>query len=447
MSTNTYQQGKQRATFAPGQYPTSRLVRVALWALSGILVALGLALVYTPIAMGGAPPTKDIQDLIRFLLISGGISVVLGAAAFRLGLGTRIPSLWITVAVVYLVGGAVVAVNVLYTALNMFLNQHDLALLTILLVFSSVISLFFAFFLSQSIVSRLHSLLDMSRQVAQGDLAARVEVRSQDEIGMLAAELNSMVEQLEIATAEKERLEASRRELIAAVSHDLRTPLASMRAMVEALNDGVVSDSDTISRYLSNIQTETKHLSTLIDDLFELSQIDAGVLKLHLEPTSIEDLVSDTLQGMTAQAEQKKVRLHGHVEGTPVRVPLDAPRMQRVLYNLIQNAIRHTPADGTVTLTAQGKPDRIELVVADTGEGIAPTDLPHIFERFYRGEPARTRSGRADTTGAGLGLAISRGIVEAHGGTIMALSGPGEGATFHVVLPARSGAAVNMSLR
>ncbi len=420
---------------------TPSYVRVMGLAIVGLVVAMIAAVLVAAATFGMPllPLPKDLQDLTSFLSVSGLVSVVLGGIGFRLGLGTRIPSLAITMALVYLVGAVIVGINVFYTSLNMFLNkEHDLPLLTILLVFSAIISLFFAFFLSQSMVSRLKDLLSLSRSVAAGDLSARVPVRSRDEIGQLTAEFNSMVEQLEHARAEKERLEASRRELIAAVSHDLRTPLASMRAMVEALNDGVVSDTETITRYLSNIQNETKHLSTLIDDLFELSQIDAGVLKLHLEPTSIEDLVSDTLESMTAQAEKKKIRLHGQVEGTPVRVPLDAPRMQRVLYNLIQNAIRHTPADGTVTLTVRGQSDRIELLVADSGEGIAPSDLPHIFERFYRGEPARTRANRADATGAGLGLAISRGIVEAHGGTITAVSGPGEGATFHVVLPSTS---------
>jgi len=417
-------------------------------AVAGLVVALVAAVIVAAATFGMPfwPLPKDLQDLTFFLTVSGMVSVVLGGLGFRLGLGTRIPSLAITMALVYLVGAAVVGVNVFYTSMNMFLNkEHDLPLLTILLIFSAIISLFFAFFLSQSMVSRLRDLLSLSRSVAAGDLSARVPVNSRDEIGQLTAEFNSMVAQLEHSKAEKERLEASRRELIAAVSHDLRTPLASMRAMVEALNDGVVSDSETITRYLSNIQNETKHLSTLIDALFDLSQIDAGALKLHLEPTSIEDLVSDTLESMSAQAEKKKVRLHGHVEGTTVRVPLDAPRMQRVLYNLIQNAIRHTPADGTVTLTVRGQSDRIELLVADSGEGIADTDLPHIFDRFYRGEPARTRIDRADATGAGLGLAISRGIVEAHGGTITAISGPGDGATFHVILPSSAATHTSMS--
>ncbi|HUP28344.1 MAG TPA: HAMP domain-containing sensor histidine kinase [Chloroflexia bacterium] len=434
MSTKALQPERTKQGMSGG-LTASRLMLLVLLALAGLLVALAGALIYAPFALGGPPPTKDVQDMVRFLLGSGAISVALGALGFRVGLGTRIPSLAITIAFVYLVGAAIVGINVLYTALNMFLSSHDFGLLTILLVFSSVISLFFAFFLSQSIVSRLRGLLALSRRVADGDLTARVDGSSNDEIGQLAHQFNSMVDKLQQSYEERERLEVSRRELIAAVSHDLRTPLASMRAMVEALNDGVVSDPETINRYLGNIQHETKHLSTLIDDLFELSQIDAGVLKLHLELTSIEDLVSDVLESMSAQAEKKGIKLHGQVEGSPTRVQLDAPRIQRVLYNLIQNALRHTPTDGTVVLTVRGERDKVELMVADSGEGIAPGDLPHIFDRFYRGEPARTRSNRADTPGVGLGLAISRGIVEAHGGTIDAVSGPGQGATFHVVLP------------
>ncbi len=416
-------------------------VRVAGLALGGLLVALVTALVVAALTFGMSlyPMPKDLQDLTLFLLVSGAVSVALGGIGFRLGLGTRIPSLRMMLAVVYLVGAAVVGVNVWYTSVNMFLNkEHDLPLLTVLLVFSAIISLFFAFFLSQSMVSRLHSLLALAKMVSQGDLNARVEVSSRDEIGQLAAEFNSMVERLEQSKLEKERLEASRRDLIAAVSHDLRTPLASMRAMVEALNDGVVTDSETISRYLTTIQHETKHLSTLIDDLFELSQIDAGVLKLQVELTAVEDLVSDALESMAPQAQKKNVQLQGQVEGNPPRVPLDAPRMQRVLYNLIQNAIRHTPADGTVVITLRGRPDQVELIVADTGEGITSTDLPYIFDRFYRGEPARTRDSRLATSGAGLGLAIAKGIVEAHGGSISATSIPGQGAAFHVVIPAMS---------
>lgn len=413
-------------------------MRVAGLAVAGLVIALIAAIVVAAITFGMAlyPMPKDLLDLTLFLLASGTLSVVLGGIGFRLGLGTRIPSLAITMAIVYMVGAAVVGVNVLYASVQMFLSrEHDLPLLMVLLVFSAIISLFFAFFLSQNIVTRLRTLLDFSRKVAQGDLSVRVEARARDEIGQLATEFNGMVAQLEKSRAETQRMEESRRELIAAVSHDLRTPLASVRAMVEALNDGVVSDLPTVTRYLHTIQGETRHLTMLIDDLFELSQIDAGVLKLHMEIASLADLVSDTLESMAPQAQQKGVHLQGGVEGVPKRIPLDAPRMQRVIYNLVQNAIRHTPADGTVTLKVLGKPDKVELTVADTGEGIAESDLPNVFERFYRGERARTRDSQSAAPGAGLGLAIARGIVEAHGGTITAMSQYGKGAVFRIELP------------
>ncbi|MEO5953686.1 MAG: ATP-binding protein [Chloroflexia bacterium] len=411
--------------------------RAMFWgfAVSGLIVALVVAVLGAWFVLN--PPKEDLWQLTSFLLVSGGISVVLGALGFRLGLGTRVPSLAVTVALVYLVGVVVVGINVIYTSANMFLSkEHDLPLLVVLILFSAVISLFFAIFMAHSIVSRLRVLLTVARQVSQGDLSARVEVTSRDEIGSLANEFNSMVSRLREMQDERARMEASRRELIAAVSHDLRTPLASMRAMIEALNDGVVTDSDTVHRYLNTIQGETQHLARLIDDLFELSQIDAGALKLYLEPTSLEDLVSDALESMRAQAEQKKVHLEGNVEGQPSRVPLDAPRMQRVLYNLIQNAIRHTPQDGTITLTVRDAKDKVELIVADTGEGIPEDDLPHIFDSFYRGERARTRERYQRGPGAGLGLAIAKGIVEAHDGRITVASEPGHGAIFKLELPA-----------
>jgi signal transduction histidine kinase len=147
-----------------------------------------------------------------------------------------------------------------------------------------------------------------------------------------------------------------------------------------------------------------------------------------VEPTSLSDLLSDALESMSAQAERKKIQIQSQVEGELPRVPLDAPRMQRVLYNLIQNAIRHTPSDGTITLTLRGQTEYVELTVADTGEGIRQADLP-----------ARTRDSSSSAPGAGLGLAIAKGIVEAHGGSICATSGPGMGAVFKVVLPAATG--------
>jgi signal transduction histidine kinase len=201
--------------------------------------------------------------------------------------------------------------------------------------------------------------------------------------------------------------------------------------MVEAIDDGVVTDAETTQRYVRTILSEVQRLSGLIDDLFELSRLDAGVLALHVEPGSLRDLVSDTLEALQVQAAEKGLRLHGAVEDNLPPVLMDTARVQRVLFNLVQNAIRHTPPDGTILLAAQEEPEAVRVDVVDTGEGVAPDDLPHIFERFYRGEKSRVRG----QGGAGLGLAIARGLVEAHGGRIWAQSVPGQGARFSFVLP------------
>jgi len=240
-----------------------------------------------------------------------------------------------------------------------------------------------------------------------------------------------MSERLEASDRMRREMETARRHLFAAISHDLRTPLASIRAMVEAIDDGVVTDTETTQRYVRNVLGEVHRLSGLIDDLFELSRLDAGALTLHLEPGSLHDLVSDTLEAIQAQAAEKRLRLRGAVAEDLPPVLMDTARIQRVLSNLIHNAIRHTPPDGTILLEAAEEQATVRVDVVDSGEGVAPEDLPHIFERFYRGEKSRVRG----QGGTGLGLAIARGLVEAHGGRIWAQSVPGQGARFSFVLP------------
>jgi two-component system sensor histidine kinase SaeS len=201
--------------------------------------------------------------------------------------------------------------------------------------------------------------------------------------------------------------------------------------MVEALCDGVVSEPETVQRYLHTMQSDIRHLSALISDLFELSQLDAGVLRLHLEASPIQDLISDTLESLQVQARQRGLRLSGSVAADLQPVLMDPARVQRVLYNLVQNAIRHTPPDGTVVLQADDAGEAIAVSVIDSGEGIPTDDLPHIFDRFYRGDRARSR----EHGGAGLGLAIARGLVEAHGGRLWVTSTLGQGAAFRFTLP------------
>jgi signal transduction histidine kinase len=269
-------------------------------------------------------------------------------------------------------------------------------------------------------------------QLAGGDLGAKVPIEGHDELAALAADFNLMAQDLAETSAREKEAERARRDLIAAVSHDLRTPLASTRALIEAVADGVVEDPETQARYLASARSELEKLGRLVDDLFELSRIDAGALRLNLEEASLRDLISDTLSGFRHQAERKGVSLVGEVSDGVDPVLANPPRLQRVLYNLVSNALRHTPADGTIVLRAEPGKGMVRVEVSDTGEGIVPEDLSRVFERSFRGERSRTRIEAGD--GAGLGLAIARGLIEAHGGEMSVESQPGEGARFYFTL-------------
>ena len=222
-----------------------------------------------------------------------------------------------------------------------------------------------------------------------------------------------------------------RRNLIAWAGHDLRTPLASIQALVEALADGLVEDPAMQQRYLRTAQRDIQSLSLLIDDLFDLAQFDAGALELSLQPVDLNDLISDTVNRFAEVAARKGVALSGHAAAGADLVRVDVQKIERVLANLIANAIRHTPAGGDVRVQArrQGAVTLVEVI--DTGEGIAADDLHYIFDQFYRGEKSRSHA----TGGSGLGLAIAKRIVEAHGGEIGVESEAGQGARFWFTLP------------
>jgi signal transduction histidine kinase len=325
----------------------------------------------------------------------------------------------------------VALVNVGATAWLMFLSPHDFTLLGSLLAFAAAMALFMSLALARSIAAAVGGVTAAARRMAAGDLSARAPRVSQDELGELASAFNLMADALEMAAERQQSAENARREVVAAISHDLRTPLASIRAMVEAINDGVVADAETIQRYLRTTQNETERLGQLIDDLFELSQLDAGALQPQLEMGSLHDLISDTLGSLEIQAEKHGVRLVASVDPGIGPARFDSRRIQRVLDNLVGNAIRHTPAGGQVELSAAAVNGDIKVTVRDTGEGIAPEEQDRIFERFYRGEKSRARDG----AGAGLGLTIARGIVHAHGGRIWLESKPGQGTAFFFTLP------------
>lgn len=234
-------------------------------------------------------------------------------------------------------------------------------------------------------------------------------------LAILAAAGAALATALAVRLAMEERsrreIEAARRQLVAAASHDLRTPLASLRLLVESIDDGVATGA-TRDRYLREIRTHVEVLSGLVDDLFELSRIEAGEISWTLRQVELGDLIGDTVAALRAPAEERGVRLSADLPQGHVVAEANAEKVQRVLFNLIQNAIRHTPADGSVTVRARSADGGVEVEVADNGEGIPAGDAERVFEAFYRGDAARGEDG------AGLGLAISRAIVEAHGGKI-----------------------------
>jgi signal transduction histidine kinase len=381
-------------------------------------------------------PMDDAMLLLAFLGLSGSASILIAYGAYRLGLVTRLRSLrYALIAVTVLTIGLVFS-NVWVTARLMFFNEHDQSLTLILLVFAGGTALGFGYFISNALTERIMGVAEGARELSKGNLSARVPVQGNDELAELATTFNMMAARLQEIDEQKRMLEQTRRDLVAWVSHDLRTPLASLRLVIDALVDGVVQDEETTRRYLATAQNEIRSLNDLINDLFELAQIDVGHVNLRLERASFNDLVSDTLSAMRTLADKRGVRLTGSVDAKIDPVVVDPEKIQRVLSNLLANAIRHTPANGEVALSARLAGDAVRVEVRDTGEGIAPADLPHIFERFYRGQPARTRDGDGQR-GAGLGLAIASGLVEAHGGKIEVQSELGKGTVFSFTLPRR----------
>jgi signal transduction histidine kinase len=306
---------------------------------------------------------------------------------------------------------------VLVSGWVMFHMGDDVKILAILTA-SALTAVVAALVVAHSIADAVDGVRAASSSLARGDLDARAPAGGPAEVAELASSFNEMAENLK-------RLFDSRKELVAWASHDLRTPLANMQAMLEALEDGLGEPAE----YVPALRAQVTTLSQLVDDLFELARIDADALTLELYSLPLAPVVSNSLRGVEAEARLRHVRLGADVDDE-LTARFAPDKVERVLMNLLTNALRHTPSDGSVAVRVEPLPGEVRVAVEDTGDGLDGEARARMFERFWRGDRSRT------TPGAGLGLAISRGLVEAHGGRIWAEDREGGGARICFTLPA-----------
>jgi signal transduction histidine kinase len=329
---------------------------------------------------------------------------------------------------VAIVGAVVGLANLVVLARQMFVSDLDATTLGVLFLYSTGAGMGAALALARARSRAVARLAETARALGEGDIDARVgHLEGGPELDTLAVTLDDMATKLQAAMERERRIERTRRDLVTAVSHDLRTPLSSLRAMVEAIEEGVIDDAPSLRLYAVEMRRSVSQLVSMVDDLFEMVQLDEGAIETETHRARLVEIVSSAVAAVEVQAREKRLSLVTNLNGAE-DAPC-SPRMTRVLQNLLVNAVRHTPADGTVRVRASSSPDWLEVAVEDTGEGMAPEDLAQVFEPFFRADPARSGAG------AGLGLALARRIVESLGGRIEAESRPAVGSRFSVQLP------------
>ncbi|MGD0877901.1 MAG: ATP-binding protein [Anaerolineales bacterium] len=300
-----------------------------------------------------------------------------------------------------------------------YLNRTNMALLYAALG-AALVSLGLGTILARTLTHPLRKLTAAIHAMAKGDLKQHVQVNSSDELSELATAFNQM-------SADLDRLNISRRQMTADIAHDLRSPLTVIGGYVESIRDGVLKPTP---ERLDTIHAEVMHLQRLVEDLRTLSQADAGELRLHREPMAPLALLEQIAKSYNQMAAQNKVTLEVQAQPDLPVIRLDQDRMAQVFGNLIGNSLRYTPQGGRILLTAGQEKDMLIFHVQDNGQGISPEVLPYIFDRFYRADSARSQGGES-----GLGLAIARSVVEAHGGSISAESAVGQGTKIKMVFP------------
>jgi signal transduction histidine kinase len=349
----------------------------------GLWTALFLVIVWSPVLV------------LAHVLVAARAR--LGSLPTQLGLGVAVPV-------------ALGLLGIQLIALLLFVSAHDAFTMALLLGSAGILAGYCVWLWTSRVTGDIRAVRDAVAAVGNGHSMERLRLDTRDEMAELAGEVNRLVDRLATAERRRDDMERSRRELFAGISHDLRTPLSSLRLLTESVGDGM-GDAQTSERLAFHVDS----LESLIDDLFELSRIEAGDVQWRVEPVDLADVIEETVEGMRPRAAQVAVALRYDMSHGLPRVLANPEKIQRVLFNLLENAIHHMPPDGTVTVSGHSTDDREVVVeVADVGTGIDATDRERVFEAFHRGGVEASRS----RDGAGLGLPICRAIVEAHHGRI-----------------------------
>ena len=324
---------------------------------------------------------------------------------------------------------APVVAGLIVLSTMMVISDHAVVLVSAIVVAAALLAVAGAWLFSRALVADLDAVRDGLEAVGAGERRLRIETSANDDLARVAHAANAMIDQLVGEEQARDASDSARRHLVAAVSHDLRTPLTSLRLLSDAIGDDIV-DGPQRHDYLDRMRRQIDTLGALIDDLFELSRLEAGDIGWTLEQVPLSGLVDETVAAMRPQADAKRVTVSASLPDRLAPARANPEKLQRVLFNLIQNAIRHTPPDGSVVVRARPAASGVEIEVADTGEGIAAADRERVFMAFYRGAEDGARTGDR----SGLGLAVSRAIVEAHGGRIW-IADSAQGARIRFSLP------------
>jgi signal transduction histidine kinase len=401
--------------------------------LIGVLLVV-FAVVLSSVLTVLMPTASEVAMLFVYMI--GSAFVVLGAVYMLLWgrVIERFTSLRWTLLTIIIITVAFVLINVFFTMQLMLISEQVVLLISALLLFGGVISIGAALLVSGALIRRIEQLGDGLRRLTQGDLSARLTSDGRDELAKLTLMFNQMMGELEAVDAKKRQLEQSRRDLVAWASHDLRAPLAALRAMNEAILDGVVQDEATVTRYRQSMQLEIEHLGRLIGDLFDLAEMDAEGAPWQREPVRLDALLDEVIEGASARIEAATISLHTNIARNLPLLSLARDKIARCLRNLLDNAIQHTSPDGRIDIALCSAQGGCEIVVRNSGSYISEVQAAQIFERFYRGDSARVARQDGQRS-AGLGLAIARGFVEAHGGRIRVTSDRERGTAFTVWLP------------